>query len=241
LKILITICARGGSKGIPLKNIKPLAGKPLIEYTIETARQFKNEFVDVDIALSTDSQDVINIAVLQGLEVPYLRPDFLATDKAGKVVAIKDVLLFYEKLKKSTYDFILDLDVTSPLRSLNDLSKAFQLILNDKSAYTIFSVSPANRNPYFNMVEQGVDGYYHLSKKLSGDILSRQSAPRVYDMNASFYFYRRIFFDKEFNSAITDKSLIYDVPHICFDLDHPVDFEFLSFLILNNKLDFDWL
>lgn len=241
MKILITVCARGGSKGIPLKNIRPLAGKPLIGYTIKIAQQFENKFVNVDIALSTDSQDVINIARLAGLEVPYLRPDFLATDKAGKVDAINDILLFYENLNKTSYDYILDLDVTSPLRSLDDLSKAFQLIIDDNSAYNLFSVSPANRNPYFNIVEPGGDGYYHLSKELSRDVLNRQSAPKVFDLNASFYFYRRIFFYIGFHSTITEKSLIYEVPHICFDLDHPIDFEFLSFLILNNKLDFDWL
>ena len=241
MKILITICARGGSKGIPFKNIKPLAGKPLLNYTLESARQFRNKFITIDIALSTDSQDIINVAKLSGLEVPYIRPDFLASDKACKIDAIKDVLLFYENTNQTSYDYILDLDVTSPLRSLEDLSNAFELIRKDNSAYNLFSVSPAGRNPYFNMVEQGEGGYYHLSKKLSGDILSRQSAPKVFELNASFYFYRRSFFDLGFKSVMTDRSLIYEVPHMCFDLDHPIDFEFLSFLVLNNKVDFAWL
>jgi CMP-N-acetylneuraminic acid synthetase len=241
LNILLTICARGGSKGIPLKNIKQLAGKPLIEYTFIVAKQFKNKYVNVDIALSTDSDDIKNVGLLSGLNVPYSRPESLATDRAGKIDAIKDILLFYENLNKIGYDYILDLDVTSPLRSLNDLSQAFQIISSNSFAYNLFSVSPANRNPYFNMVEQGEDGYYHLSKKLTGNILSRQMAPKVFDLNASFYFYRRLFFDEGFQSALTDRSLIYEVPHFCFDLDHPIDFEFLSFLILNNKIDFDWL
>lgn len=227
--------------GIPGKNIKLLAGKPLIEYTFEIARQFKNKYSDTDIALSTDSQEIIDLAVLSGFEVPYIRPEIFATDKAGKIGAISDVLVFYEKLIQTKYDYILDLDVTSPLRSLNDLTEAFQLIKDDQAAYNLFSVSPSNRNPYFNMVEMGEDGYYHLIKRLTNNILSRQSAPKVFDLNASFYFYRRIFFDKGFQSAITDKSLVYEVPHICFDLDHPIDFEFLSFLIGNNKIDFDWL
>lgn len=240
MRTLITICARGGSKGIPGKNIKLLSGKPLIEYTFEIAKQFKKIYADADIALSTDSKEIINIALLSGLEVPYLRPEVFATDNAGKIGAIKDVLIFYEKLNQTRYDYILDLDVTSPLRNLKDLSEAFQLIRDDQAAYNIFSVNPANRNPYFNMVEKGADGYYHLIKKLSDNILSRQLAPKVFDMNASFYFYRRMFFDMEFQSTITDKSLIYEVPHICFDLDHLIDFEFLSYLIGNNKIDFDW-
>ena len=241
MRILVTICARGGSKGIPGKNIKLLAGKPLIEYTFEVASQFKKYFSDTDIALSTDSKEITDFAIKSGFEVPYQRPEVFATDKAGKIGAISDVLVFYEQLHQIRYDFVLDLDVTSPLRNLNDLKEALQLIRDDQKAYNLFSVSPANRNPYFNMVEEGEDGYYHLSKKLSNNIVSRQTAPKVFDLNASFYFYRIIFFEKGFQSAITDKSLIYEIPHTCFDLDHPVDFEFLSFLIVNNKIDFDWL
>jgi len=241
LKILITICARGGSKGIPFKNIKTLAGKPLINYTLEMARQFQDRYADSDIALSTDSQDIIDVVRLAGISVPYTRPEFLATDKAGKIGAIKDVLNFYEKMNQTRYDYVLDLDVNSPLRNMQDLSSGLNLIIENESAYNLFSVSAANRNPYFNMVEQGTDGFYHLSKKLEGNILSRQSAPRVFDLNASFYIYRRVFFDLGFESVMTGKSLIYEVSHLCFDLDHPIDFEFLSFLILNNKLDFDWI
>jgi CMP-N-acetylneuraminic acid synthetase len=115
------------------------------------------------------------------------------------------------------------------------------MIQTDGNALNLFSVNPANRNPYFNMVEKQQNGYYGLCKKTDQPILGRQSAPKVCDMNASFYFYRRNFFDSGLQSAITNRSLIYEMPHICFDLDHPVDFEFLFFLIINDKLDFDWL
>lgn len=239
MKILITICARGGSKGVPGKNIKLLAGKPLIDYSFEIAQKFKNKYSNVDIALSSDSIEIKNLAVKSGFVVPYLRPEAFATDKAGKIEAISDVLEFYEKLFQVRYDYVLDLDVTSPLRNLTDLSNAYKLILADSAAYNLFSVSPSNRNPYFNMVEEGVDGYYHLPKKLSTDFVSRQSAPKVFDLNASFYFYRRHFFDMRFRTPITDKSLIYEVPHICFDLDHITDFYYMEFLLSNNMLDFN--
>lgn len=240
MEFLITICARGGSKGIPGKNIKLLANRPLIEYTLEIARNYKNTYSNTDIALSTDSESIISIAITNGFEVPYKRPEFLATDSVGKIDAIEDVLNFYEKLNNKSYDYVLDLDVTSPLRNLEDLSQAFSLFENNKPAYNLFSVSKAARNPYFNMVEEGADGFYHLPKKLENSVLSRQAAPKVYELNASFYFYRRVFFEKGFRSAITDKSLIYEVPHLCFDLDHPIDFDFLSYLIENKKLDFKW-
>lgn len=238
MRILITICARGGSKGIPGKNIKALAGKPLIGYSVDVARQFKNEFKEVDIALSTDSDNIIEIAEECGLKSDYKRPDSLAGDAVGKIDAIRDVMLFYENKNKVQYDYILDLDVTSPLRNLADLKNAFDILRNDQKAVNLFSVSPSGRSPYFNMVEKKENGYYAQIKQPDSNVFTRQSAPVVYDLNASFYFYRRSFFEQGYKGAITDKSLIYLVPHICFDLDHPIDFEFISFLLENKKLDF---
>lgn len=238
-KFLITICARGGSKGIPGKNIKELDGKPLIAYTIKVAKQFKEEFEFVDIALSTDSEEIKKVAEKFGLLSDYTRPDFLSGDKVGKIDAIKDLLLYNEKKNGDMYEYVLDLDVTSPLRNMNDLREAFKLLKQDQLAVNLFSVSHANRSPYFNMVEKKTNGYFAQIKIPEGDVFSRQSAPLTYDLNASFYFYRRAFFELNYKGAITDKSLIYKVPHTCFDLDNPLDFEILSYLITNKKLDFD--
>ena len=238
MKILITICARGGSKGIPGKNIKPLLGKPLIYYSIRAAKQFQEKLNFVDIALSTDSPEIIRVAETYGLETDYRRPNLLSGDSVGKIEAIKDVLLWNESANNCKYDFVIDLDVTSPLRNLQDLTTAFEIIQKNDNAINLFSVSPANRNPYFNMVEQKENGFYAQVKEPEGKILTRQSAPNVYDMNASFYIFKRVFFDLGYRGAITDKSIIYVVPHICFDLDHPIDFEVISFLMENNKLGF---
>lgn len=239
MKVLITICARGGSKGIPGKNIKLLNGKPLIGYSIDVAKQFQTKFAQTDIVLSTDSYEIIQVAESCGLKSEYKRPDYLANDTVGKIDAIKDVLVYSEEKCGSKYDFILDLDVTSPLRNMTDLETAFNLLYSDINAVNIFSVSKAGRSPYFNMVEQKENGYYAQVKTPQGDVFTRQSAPAVYDLNASFYFYRRTFFDLGYKGAITDKSLIYKVPHTCFDLDHPIDFDIISFLMENDKLDFD--
>jgi CMP-N,N'-diacetyllegionaminic acid synthase len=238
LEILITLCGRGGSKGIPGKNIKPLAGKPLIEYTIEIAQDFASEY-GAKIALSTDDNDIKLAASKVGLVTKYDRPAQLATDKAGKIDTIRDLVQYEEGLTNIRYDYILDLDLTSPLRTKLDLISAFELIQNDHNALTLFSVNPAARNPYFNMVEAKRTGYYDLIKKSEdGTVMSRQKAPTVYDLNASFYWYRRSFFDLELKSPITDKSLVFVMDHICFDLDHPIDFEFLSYLIEQKKVDF---
>lgn len=237
MRVLITICARGGSKGIPGKNIRPLCGKPLIGYTIDVARQFAAKYTDTQIELSTDSPQIKSVAAELGLDSNYTRPESLAGDTAGKIDAIADILRFCETRDSIRYDYILDMDVTSPLRNLTDLEDAFKIIEADANAINLFSVSPASRNPYFNMVERKENGYFERIKSL-GDILSRQAAPKVYDLNASFYFYRREFFDLGYRGAITDRSLIYEVPHTCFDLDHPIDFEIISFLLENNRLDF---
>lgn len=238
MTLLITICARGGSKGIPGKNIKPLNGKPLIGYSIDLAKQIQSKYNNVTISLSTDSEDIINVAKKCGLLTDYKRPDYLASDTVGKIDAIKDILLFTEKKEQIKYDYVLDLDVTSPLRNLDDIENAFRVIQADSNALNLFSVSEAGRSPYFNMVEKKGNGYFSQVKKNQGNVFTRQSAPKVYDMNASFYIYRGVFFDLGYKGAITDRSLIYTVPHICFDLDHPIDFEIISFLIENNKLDF---
>ncbi len=234
-KTLITICARGGSKGIPNKNIKPLGGKPLISYSIQTAFQFAKQH-DAEIALSTDSQIIKDIASEFGLLTDYTRPDSLATDSAGKLPVVADVLRHYESINKTKYNFVLDLDVTSPLRNVDDLNSCQKLLQDKTDAVNIFSVSPANRNPYFNMVEEKENGFYNLIAK--GDFVTRQSSPKVYDLNASYYIYRRNFFELNYTSAITPKSIVHEVDHMCFDLDEPIDFEFMEFLINNNKLDF---
>lgn len=236
--ILITICARGGSKGIPGKNIKILNGKPLIYYSIKTALKFAEEFEGTKVVLSTDDPEIIATVKNLNLNIDtsYVRPAALANDTAGKMEAIKDVRKFSEEKHEVTFDYVMDLDVTSPLRTPEDLKNALNLLKRDPEAFNIFSVSPANRNPYFNMVEENNLGYYTTSKR--GLFLTRQSAPKVYDMNASFYIFSKAYFSKDFNGAITDKSLIFEVPHTCFDLDHPIDFDFMEFLLMSDKLDF---
>jgi len=235
MHILITLCARGGSKGIPGKNIKPINGKPLIALSIETAKQFAKEQL-ADIELSTDDDEIKKVAASFGIVTSYQRPAHLGSDSAGKIDTIKDLLYCKEQATGKRYDYVLDLDVTSPLRTEGDLKAALELIVADDAALNIFSVNKANRNPYFNMVEQQDNGYYGLVKK--GSFVTRQSAPKVYDLNASFYFYKRVFFENETPTVINDHSLVYVMPHICFDLDHSVDFEFMEYLMINNKLGF---
>jgi CMP-N,N'-diacetyllegionaminic acid synthase len=240
MNTLITICARGGSKGIAGKNIRFLNGKPLIAYTIELVQKIATQ-LNAKVALSTDSEEIKLVASQYDLHTKYLRPSVLASDTAGKIETINDVLNYEESLSNIKFDYILDLDVTSPLRTIKDVLDAFEIISTDKEAISLFSVNDGARNPYFNMVEKQDSGYYNLIKFTKDELIpkSRQTSPKVFDLNASFYWYKRSFFDVKRDSAITEKSLIYKMEHICFDLDYEIDFLFMEFLLKNNKLDFN--
>lgn len=238
MNILITICGRGGSKGIPGKNIKLIGKKPLIAYTIDIAKKFA-AIHNAKIVLSTDDDQIKRTAEKFGLFTDYIRPEELASDVAGKIDTILDILKYEERRNGLVYDFILDLDITSPLRTLSDLEQSFEMIRQNDEALTLFSVNQAARNPYFNMVEEGSDGFYSLVKKAAnGSVMSRQAAPKVYDLNASFYWYKRSFFDSGLKSPITNKSLVFVMDHLCFDLDHMIDFEFLEFLLNTKRISF---
>ena len=237
MNILITICARGGSKGIPKKNIRPVNGVPLIEYSIQHALAFAKE-TGADIELSTDDQEIIDTAASAGLSTEYKRPTELSSDTAGKLDAIRDVVLYAEKEKNKSYDYVLDLDVTSPLRTLEDLRQALAKIESTPDARNIFSVSPPAHNPYFDMVEKNENEYFNLVKKPEEQMLSRQQGPEVYELNASFYFYRRSFFDDD-PMVLVKNSLVYVMPHVCFEIDEILDMEFMEYLLQNQKLDFE--
>ena len=227
--ILITICARGGSVGVPDKNIKPVDGKPLIFYTIKHAFDFQNHLPGVDILLSTDSDRIKEVAKECGLTTEYQRPAELGTSDTGKVAVIKDALKFAEKTNNKSYDFVLDLDVTSPLRTITDLNKAFNQSKSNEKLIT-FSVNHGHKNPYFNIVE--FDGEDYAISKSSDGFLSRQKAPQTYDINGSFYFYKRAFFDMGIN-RVTEKGVfdVFVMDHICHDVDSEEDLKFLEWVI----------
>ncbi len=229
--VVLTICARGGSKGVPGKNIKPLLGKPIIGYTIEQAKAL--DWVD-RIVVSTDSEDIKKVAEDFGLEVSFLRPAELATDNAGKLPAIIHALETTEKRWGGSYDIVLDLDPTSPLRNIDDIKRVVEILTGEPNIKSVFSVCEAYKNPYFNMVEEDENGYVQLSKKPAKSISRRQDAPKVYEMNASIYamWKKDLLLEKTF---FTDRTKIYVMPRerSC-DIDSPLDFKFVEFLMKKN-------
>ena len=180
MKILVIIPARGGSKGIPHKNIKPLDGKPLIYYTIDCARAV---CPDEDICVSTDDAEIISVVERYGLKIPFVRPAELATDTAGTYEVLLHALDFYEKQGKH-YDIVMLLQNTSPFRTAEHVKEALKLF--SSKVDMVVSVKECPANPYYNVFEEDNNGYLHVCKG-EGNIFRRQDAPKVYEYNGAIY------------------------------------------------------
>ena len=180
MKILVVIPARGGSKGIPHKNIKPLNGKPLICYSIDIARQI---VCDEDICVTTDDDEIIKVVEDYGLHVPFKRPAELATDTCGSNEVIQHAYTFYEN-QGLHYDIILLLQPTSPFRQVDDVKACMSKYSPNKDM--VVSVKPASANPYYDIYEEDEHGNLIISKG-DGTIVRRQEAPKCYEYNGAVY------------------------------------------------------
>ena len=228
---IITILARAGSKGLPNKHLLQFNGKPLIEWTIELAAQIAawgkhKDLYGCDVVVGSDSMQILGIAEKYNA-IPFLRSEQFANDTAGKVAAIREVLQFYEKRNKKVCDLVVDLDATNPCRRLEDIDNSFK-IFEEKRPKTLFSVTKAKKNPYFNQIEWDHEwGQYDMSKYIiTPDILTRQDAPEVFDVNSNIYIYDAEWLRNPVNkSVITDKSEIYLMPEWTrHDIDSEYDF-----------------
>jgi CMP-N,N'-diacetyllegionaminic acid synthase len=226
--ILVTVCARGGSKGLPGKNIKPLLGKPLIVHSLQLARRW-NE--NAPVWVSTDSEEIRKAAVAAGFEVPTLRPAELATDAMGKLPVLTQALLAAEKHWKTTFDRVIDLDPTAPIRQIGDLERGYETALKT-GAEVVFSVVPARKNPYFNMVERGPNGAVKKVRDDLGSFAGRQAAPRVWDMNASIYVYQADFLRRNPATIWDGTTELFEMaPETAFDIDTERDFAVVQALM----------
>ena len=184
MNILCTICARGGSLGVKNKNIRKLRGKPLIAHSIIQAQKTK---LFQFISISSDSEKIRNIATQYGANHVIERPAELATSSAAKLPAIQHAFIEAERVSGTMFDYVVDLDATSPLRSVEDILQAFTMFVNHNDATNLVTACPARRSPYFNMLETNADGYVKLSKESRELIVRRQDSPSCYDMNGSIY------------------------------------------------------
>ena len=228
-KILLTICARGGSKGVKNKNLRPLCGRPLIGHTIEQAKRWAKA---ERIICSTDSQAIADVAKDCGAEIPFLRPAELATDTCGKIAVLRHALSTMERQTNERFSILVDLDVTAPVRQIKDIETSLQIFLQSRPD-SVVSVTPARRSPYFNMLELKSDGYAAVVKKPQQPFLRRQDTPLVYDMNASIYVFQREYLLNEATmSSVSDKTQICVMEEwSAFDIDSEIDFKLVEFLV----------
>ncbi|MDD7759764.1 MAG: acylneuraminate cytidylyltransferase family protein [Candidatus Limisoma sp.] len=228
MKTLYVIPARGGSKGIPHKNIKPLAGKPLIGYSIDVARQLA---ADDDICLTTDDPEIAATAESMGLNVPFLRPASLATDTCGTYEVLIHALDFYRD-RGIDYDTLVLLQPTSPMRTADDVRAALALYSPDIDM--VVTVKEAASNPYYNCYETDNDGFLHISKG-DGGYTRRQDAPKVWEYNGAVYVINVESLRRMPLSAFTRRRMSVMPAERSVDLDTPVDWLIAEKLIENSK------
>jgi CMP-N,N'-diacetyllegionaminic acid synthase len=223
---LCTILARGGSKGVPGKNIRLLLGKPLIVHSIEQAQASK---LFEHIAVSSDDQAILDTARAAGVQHLVQRPPELATDTAAKLPAIRHCVETVENEIGQVVDIVADLQPTSPLRWPSDIIGAVAL-LDNGDVDNVITGSPAKCSPYFNLVEERPDGSAGLSKPTDPPIVRRQDAPRTFDMNGSIYVWRRATLMSDVGLFL-EKTHLFEMPEErSADIDTELDFQFVEFL-----------
>ncbi len=241
MNILFTICGRAGSKGIKNKNIKEFLGFPLPFYTLSTIELYikNNSQHNYDIVLNTDSSELISLfEEKSSVKVNVIeRKKELALDNTSKVAVILNCLNIMQERENKKYDMVVDLDITSPLRTVKDIEN----LVNEKASSdfdVVFSVTSSRRNPYFNMVKKSENGYERVIKS---SYVSRQEAPEIYDMNASMYAYSPSFLKAGKGIFDGKCGIIEMLDTAVLDLDHEGDFELMQVIakyIYENYADF---
>ncbi|MFE3846695.1 cytidylyltransferase domain-containing protein [Flavobacterium sp. LB3P45] len=229
--ILGTICCRGGSKGVLGKNTRLLNGMPLLTYTINAAQQSK--YLN-DLIVSSDSQEILNIAKSNGIAITFVRPDDLSTDTASKWPVFIHAVENYEKLTGKTVSYIVDMDVTVPLKTTQDIDNAIVLALQSPEIDVVITGYEPERNPYFNMMEIKNSGFAEIVKKTEIPIVRRQDAPKVFSLTPAAYVIKKeaLYQYQHWSEA---KCMISEMPRErAIDIDTELDFKLIQFL-LNEK------
>ena len=241
MDILFTVCGRAGSKGIKNKNIKEFLGYPLPYYTFSAIAQYLEEYSEdtIDVALNTDSPELIEIAnsnPFVKISIINRKPE-LGGDRVPKTAVILDTFVQMQERNGKQYSMVVDLDLTSPLRTAKDIDELIKK-QKEKKADVTFSVTDSRRNPYFNMVMDSDKG---VKKVLQSNFVARQQAPAVYDMNASLYAYNPEYLKsgKGVLDCYCEVIKMFDTGIL--DLDHENDFELMQVIadyLFKNKTEF---
>lgn len=224
---ICTITVRAGSKGVPGKNLRVVAGRPMFGHSV--AQAAATGLFD-EIVVSSDSDEILALAPRFGATGVVRRPAEMATDTAGKVPAIAHAVRTTEERTGQTFDVCVDLDATSPLRTLDDIRTAVRMF-EESHAASLITGAEARRNPYFNLVEEQPDGTVAVSKQPDDAVLRRQDAPRCFDMNGSIYVWAR-------ESLLEDQvvffpsTILYEMPaERSIDVDSEFDFRIVEWLM----------
>ena len=226
MRRLAVICARGGSKGVPHKNTRLLGGIPMIAHTINQA---KESGIFSEIAVSSDSDDILGVAHEFGIRHLISRPAELASDTAPKIPAIRHCCVAVEQVSEK-FDYVADLDCTVPYRLLSDITGAFALI-ESRNVSSLISGTVARKIPYFNLVELTAEGFVRISKSAQPPLVRRQDAPDCFDMNASIHIWQRsILFSSD--DRLHPDTILFEMPfERSIDIDTELEFELNEFLM----------
>lgn len=225
------ICARSGSKGVPDKNVRPVLGKPLIAHSVEVA--VSSNLFD-HIVVTSDSQDYLYIAQSYGADMLVLRPSTLAGDGVTKLGAIEHAVSEVETRTGLKVTTIVDLDVTSPLRTASDIQGALELY-HAENVTSVITGCASHRSPYTNLVERDSTGVVSVSKSSGKTLSRRQESPECFDMNASIYVWNRDSFYKD-PKVFYEDTLLYEMPfERSWDVDNEIDIEIVEFLMSRDK------
>jgi len=227
MKYIALICARGGSKGLPGKNIKILNGKPLIGWSIEIAKQIAQI---KRIIVSTDSLEIAETAKEYGAEVPFIRPDELSKDDSPEWLAWQHALDYLSNHDEVVYDGLISIPTTAPLRAVEDVQNCIkEYEKGDVDA--VITVSNSHRNPYFNMVMNDNNGFSSLVNVVQKNITRRQDAPEVFDMTTVAYVVSPDFIRNK-NSLFEGRLRSVNIPiERALDIDTLLDFRIAECLV----------
>lgn len=209
------ICARGGSKGLPGKNIRPLGGKPLIAWSIEVAKKIDRVS---RVIVSTDSEEIANVAKEYGAEVPFMRPDELALDTSPEWLVWRHALSYLSNNESSQIDGLVVIPATAPLRAVADVENCLD-VYEKGEVDIVLTVNKAHRNPYFNMIVNDDKGFSSLVMPPNSNIIRRQDAPVVFDITTVAYVVRPQF--------VNDSDSIFAgrVKSVCIPQERAIDID----------------
>jgi len=227
MEVVALICARAGSKGLPGKNIRPLAGRPLIAWAIAQARAVRRIR---RVIVSTDSEMIAAAARAAGAEVPFMRPAQLARDDSPEWLAWRHALRYLKDSGGAYPDALLAVPATAPLRAGGDLENCLDEYAKG-DADVVITITQARRNPYFSMVKRNADGTVSLVMRPPGAVYRRQDAPEVFDITPVAYVSKPEFVMTHNGMFEGRVRAVQIPPERSLDIDTPLDFDVAECLL----------